>query len=151
MILDTLAHASTYRHLGPRFAAGLDWLEKASLDLADGRIAIAGDDVFALVQSYETVPPQARHYESHRTYADIQFLLSGEEVIHYAPTAGLRPITDYDAPKDVVLYSDPAASTPLHCAAGTLAIFYPQDAHKPGCLSGATAGPVRKIVVKVRL
>lgn len=150
MVIDTLAHASAYHHLGPRFAAAFDWLRGATADLADGRIDIAGDDVFALVQSYVTVPTAEKRYESHRAYADIQLLLSGDEIIHYAPATALRPATDYDAQKDTLLYVDSPESTPLHCAAGTFAIFYPQDAHKPGCIHGSAA-PIKKIVVKVRL
>lgn len=150
MIIDSLTHASAYRHLGPRFAAAIDWLQGATSALADGRIEIAGEDVFALVQTYETVPSTEKKYESHRAYADIQFVLSGDEIIHYAPAPALRPATDYDAQKDFLLYADPPESTPLHCGAGTFAIFFPQDAHKPGCIGGGAAR-IKKIVVKVRL
>src|SRR5687768_2776721 len=134
MILDTLSHSASYRQLGSRFVAGLKWLEEFSPATADGRYDIDGDHVFALVQSYDTVPPTEKKYESHRVYADIQYIAEGSEVIYYATIAGLVPTTAYDETKDCLLYSDPAAATPLFMAPGRFAIFFAQDGHKPGCV-----------------
>lgn len=150
MILDTLSQSASYQQLGPRFAAGLKWLEEFSSATADGRYDIDGDNVFALVQSYDTVPPADKKYESHRVYADIQYIVEGSEVIYYAPTAGLVPTMAYDATKDCSLYADPAAATPLFMAAGRFAIFYAQDGHKPGCVHNM-ASRIKKVVVKARL
>lgn len=150
MILDTLSHSASYQQLGPRVAAGLEWLGAFSPATADGRYDIDGDDVFALVQSYGTVPATEKKYESHRVYADIQYIAEGSEVIYYAPTAGLVPTMAYDETKDCLLYSDPAAATPLFMAPGCLAIFYAQDGHKPGCIHN-TASRIKKVVVKARL
>ena len=150
MILDTLDQAGPYRRLGPRFASGLDWLTTFSPTLADGRYDVAGDDVFALVQSYTTVPPAQKKYESHRVYADIQYVAEGSELVYYAPVAALSPTTAYDEAKDCLLYLDPPAATPLLLAPGSFAIFYPQDAHKPGCAHEG-AGRIKKVVIKARL
>jgi YhcH/YjgK/YiaL family protein len=150
MILDTLSQSLSYQQLGPRFAAGLEWLGEFSPATADGRYDIGGDNVFALVQSYDTVPPTEKKYESHRAYADIQYIAEGSEVIYYAPTSGLVPTMAYDETKDCLLYSDPAAATPLFMAPGRFAIFHPQDAHKPGCVHD-TASRIKKVVVKARL
>ena len=150
MILDTFFHSASYQQLGPRFAAGLKWLGKFSPDAAVGRYDIDGDDIFALVQSYDTVPSLEKRYESHRVYADIQYVAEGSELIYYAPIAGLRPTIAYDEVKDYLLYSDPAAATPLLLEPGSFAIFFAQDGHKPGCVYKAAAR-IKKVVVKVRL
>jgi YhcH/YjgK/YiaL family protein len=150
MILDTLKGNLLNGHLGSRFASGLDWLAQISPDAPDGRVDIEGDEVFALVQSYDTVPAADKKYESHRMYADIQYVVAGTEIIHYAPTSELEPLTAYDDAKDFLLYADPHASTPLHMAPGTFAIFHPHDGHKPGCMNG-TPCRIKKVVVKIRL
>ena len=150
MILDTLQACSPYRELSPRIARGLDWLKHFSPDSPDGRVDLDGDEVLALVQSYDSAPPADKQYESHRTYADIQYVALGHEVIHYAPTAALRAVTAYDPQKDFILYADPVVSTPLHLGPGSFAIFLPPDGHKPGCLSGATCR-IKKVVIKVRV
>lgn len=151
MILDLLSHASHYHSLGPRFTAGLQWLATFAPATADGRYDIEADNVYALVQSYPTVAAAEKKYESHHLYADIQLIVSGQESILYAATDGLTAVTAYDSQRDFVLYADPvSAATPLAMTAGHFAMFFPHDGHKPGCVSGP-AGPVKKVVVKVRL
>jgi biofilm protein TabA len=149
MILDTFDRHSLYQSLSPKLARGLRWIAGYSAEMPDGRYEIAGQDAFALVQSYETVGAAERKYESHRNHIDIQYVAAGTEVIYYAPVERLLPTTEYQAEKDFMLYADPATTTPLHLAAGSFAIFYPQDGHKPGCVNGAPSR-IRKVVIKVR-
>ena len=151
MILDLISHASHYHTLGPRFAAGLQWLAAFSPETADGRYDIDGDLVYALVQSYPTVAAAEKKYESHRLYADIQFIAAGAESILYTPIDELAAATDYDLQKDFLLYRDPVApGTSLAMQPGCFAIFLPHDGHKPGCLAAAPAH-IKKVVIKVRL
>jgi biofilm protein TabA len=148
MILDTLAHAANYSGLNPRITRGLSWLGSFHADLPDGRYEIAGDEVYALVQSYETVPAKEKRFESHERYLDIQYVAAGTEVIHCVPTSALERLTSYDAAKDCTLYAETAATTPLLLGPGSFAIFYPHDGHKPGCVNG-TPSRIKKVVLKV--
>jgi biofilm protein TabA len=150
MIIAQLSSAPIYASLGPRFAAGLDWLADFSPTQPDGRIDIDGDNVFALIQSYETHPAAEKKYESHHAYADIQYLAAGTEVIHYAPVTALQSVTPYDAERDCMLYADSTASTPLLLTPGTFAVFLPADGHKPGC-DHDNRRQIKKVVIKVRL
>jgi biofilm protein TabA len=150
VILDTLAHSDRYAALGPRIARGLAWLASFSPAFLDGRHEIDGENIFALVQSYDTVPPTEKRFESHRDYIDIQYVHAGREVILYAPLSELTPETGYDAARDFTLYRDPTVSTPLALAPGYFTLFYPHDGHKPGCLSGPPER-IRKVVIKVRV
>jgi biofilm protein TabA len=150
MILDTLNRHVAYQSLGPNLVRGLTWLADFSPEMPDGRYDIAGQDVFALVQSYDTVVPAERKYESHRHYIDIQYVAAGTEVIFYVPTDRLSPVIDYDTVKDYQLYEDPSAATPLHLTAGSFAIFYPHDGHKPGCVNGAISR-IKKVVIKAHV
>jgi biofilm protein TabA len=150
MIFDTLTNSSLYTALGPRLARGFEWLANFKTETPEGRYAIDGDAVYALVQGYETVPATEKKFESHRSYLDIQYMVEGSEVIYYASTRTLKPATPYDSVKDFLLYSDPADSTPLLLRPGTFAVFYPNDGHKGGCADG-TPARVRKVVVKVQV
>ncbi|HKP74101.1 MAG TPA: YhcH/YjgK/YiaL family protein [Longimicrobiaceae bacterium] len=150
MILTTLAGANAIACVHPRFAAGLRWLRGFDPALADGRHAIDGDDVFALVSTYATGPATEKRFETHRVYADLQYVASGAERILHAPAAGLTVETPYDAANDIAFYAEPKASSSLLMRAGDLAVFHPADAHKPGCMAGGR-DEVRKVVVKVRL
>lgn len=148
MIFDTIPFASCYRSLTPSFDQAFAWLEAFRPDLADGRYKIQGDLVFALVQSYETVSATEKKFESHRAYADIQYVASGAEIIYYEPVGDLQPVTAYDAEKDFRLYVEPATSLALLMKPGSFAVFFPQDGHKPGCIDEAVTR-MKKVVVKV--
>jgi biofilm protein TabA len=150
MILDLLAHHPAYQALSPGLARGFAWFDGFSPEMPDGRYDIAGSDVFALVQSYETAAPGDKKYEAHRDYLDIQYVAAGSEVVYYAPVNRLQPLTGYQADEDCQLYADPAVATGLQLTAGSFAIFYPQDGHKPGCVNGHVS-QVKKVVVKVRV
>lgn len=150
MILDALSNAGLYRSLGSRIAAGFDYLESADRSLPVGRYPIDGDDVFALVQGYDTGPATEKRLETHRRYIDIQFVAAGTERIIYAPLEGLEIDTDYNTENDISFYRDPAASSSLLLTPGHFAIFFPEDAHKPGCMAGGRES-ITKILVKLRV
>jgi biofilm protein TabA len=149
MILDSLNHTSSYLSLGGRIQAAFDYLKNFDQATPDGRLDLDGDKLYALVQTYETEPFDRRVFESHRRYADIQYILFGREIIHYAPSGALNPKAPYDTVRDVTFYEDsPGRAMPLE--ANEFVILWPQDGHKPGCVWD-TPVTVRKIVLKILL
>jgi biofilm protein TabA len=149
MIYDHIAQHALYHSLGPRFKLGLEYLAGYDASTPLGRVTLDGDNVFALVQGYETSLAAGRVFESHRIYVDIQFVAAGEELIFTAPWDRLLVTTPYTAANDAAFYSGPD-DTPLRMRAGDFCLLFPQDGHKP-CCQWTAAGPVKKVVVKVRL
>jgi len=149
MIYDHFSRAYLYRGLGPRFELALDFLRTFDARTPAGKLKLAGDDVYAMVQSYGTSPASERKWESHRCYVDVQFMVTGEELIYHAPLDQLEVAQPYDAIADYELYQGPDHQY-VHMRAGDFGIFFPHDGHKPGCSSSAP-GSVNKVVVKVRL
>jgi biofilm protein TabA len=149
MIHDILGNASAYHSLGPRFRLGFEFLGRLDPETADGRIPIDGENVFALVQSYETKAAERNPFEAHRRHADLQFVLTGEEAIYYSPLSWLSETTPYSEAKDIAFFSG-ADECPLIMRSGIFAIFEPQDGHKP-CCAWRTPGPVKKVVVKIKV
>ncbi|MBD0320081.1 MAG: YhcH/YjgK/YiaL family protein [Gemmatimonadetes bacterium] len=150
MILTTLADSAPYEALGPRIAAGLAWLRSMDPAIADGRHDIDGNDVFALVATYDTVPGTEKRLETHVRHIDLQYVAEGHERILHAPAAALTVETPYDQAADITFYAEPPFASSLLMRPGDLAIFFPDDAHKPGCMAGGRH-TVRKVVVKVRI
>ena len=150
MIYDFLANSSLYSSAHARLAKGFEWLKKMDIKTEDSKIEIQGEDVFAIVQSYNTYPKEERRFESHRTYLDIQYVFEGEEIMYYAPTSELQVSEAYDTERDVAFYVDPQSNVAIPVKAGQFTIFYPEDAHKPCCMTSASKF-VRKVVVKVKL
>ena len=150
MIADHLRNAALYHALAPGIARGLRWLAAFDPATPDGRHEIQGEDVFALVQRYDTGPATAKRFEAHRRHADVQLVASGRERLLHAAAGALEVETPYDEATDVVFFRDPPASSSVLLGAGDFAVLFPDDAHKPGCMAGGR-DPVLKVVVKVKL
>jgi biofilm protein TabA len=150
MVIDTLENSGTYELLHKNLPKAFEFIRQHMESLPqDGRYEIDGDNIYALVQSYDTMPAQQRMWESHRRYMDVQFMVEGSEVMGWAPLGLLAPIGEYKADNDFIGYED-GPSTPLLCTAGTFVFFFPTDMHKPCCTADKTCR-VRKIVVKIKL
>jgi YhcH/YjgK/YiaL family protein len=151
MILDQLDNALLYGALGKRIAIGLALLNEDSVrQAAPGKYEADGENLFYIIQEYETQPVEDGRLEIHQKYLDIQYIVSGAECIGYAPLGGLTEKTPYDGEKDFAFYHyDPAISR-LHLKQGMFAIFWPNEPHMPG-RSIDRAETVKKIVVKVRM
>jgi YhcH/YjgK/YiaL family protein len=131
--------------------AGFEFLERADLAaLPMGKHEIHGDSVYALAMKSPSRAPETGQFESHREYIDIQYLVSGEEIIGVAPVATLQVVTPYDAAKDIIFYAVPKTYRELEIRPGHFAVFFPPEGHLPMCHSH---GPheLHKVVVKVRM
>ncbi len=134
-----------------RLQQALDFLNtNRSANLPDGRYELDGDRLYALVQSYQTLPvDENAKYEAHRKYIDVQFITTGVECMGWAPLEKMHISKEYQPEKDICLGTcPPAFATLARVDAGAAAIFFPEDAHAPKLACGEPA-PVRKIVVKV--
>ncbi len=159
MIFDTLEHLERYRGLDARLDRGLEALRAfrsrdAGFPLEDGRHELAGSDLYASISSYRSQAPEAKSFEAHRLYLDVQVVLEGRETLYWAPLEQLRPVGEYSPGKDIALYSreeeGPGMGLPLE--PGLFTVLFPQDGHKPGCHpAGGRPQAVRKLVLKVRL
>ncbi len=150
MIVDTLDHAAHYRNLLPRLGVALDFI--AATDLAalpDGRLAIDGDAVYAILDSYETFREETRRYECHRRYIDVQYMLVGIESCAVADIRTCGSPEPYDRERDLQFFAAPPKH-PVMIAlrSGLFAVLFPHDAHRPACALD-TPARVRKCVVKV--
>jgi len=150
MIASDLQHIDRQIKLTPSFQKAFDFVRRRGISaLPDGRTDIDGDRVFALVQRYETVPTDAPKFEHHRKYIDVQFIVSGEESIGWAPAGAMQVTEAYDSEKDICFGTAAAGKwTPVRLEAGQLMVLWPEDAHAPKGAAGAPS-QVMKIVVKV--
>src|SRR3989339_928346 len=105
MVKDTLANFKLYCTPNSLLFKGFDYLQNQySPTLKDGRYEIEGDHCFALVQSYDTVPSAEKRYESHKLYLDIQYVVSGTEIIEYAPITDLSVEEDRTPGADLIFF-----------------------------------------------
>ena len=150
MVVTDLDHSDHQTAGDPGLRKAFAFLRSPGIrQLPEGRVEIDGDRVFALVQRYETMMTDAPKFEFHQKYIDVQFIVSGEEVIGWAPVARMTITDAYDENKDICFGTVAKGTwTPVHLQAGQLAVLWPEDGHAPKLASNASL-PVMKIVVKV--
>ncbi|OHE21387.1 MAG: hypothetical protein A2540_01230 [Sulfurimonas sp. RIFOXYD2_FULL_37_8] len=105
---------------------------------------------FVLEQVYSSKEREECFFESHKKYIDMQFIVSGEEIIEVANSKYLICIQAYDEEKDIAIYKNTKETSLIFLKAGDIAIFYPQDAHMP-CIKANKCDKVVKVVVKVKI
>jgi YhcH/YjgK/YiaL family protein len=149
MIVDRLEHYRCYP-FGKAWQLAFDFLRSLSADAEEKKYHLQGDDLFAIVMSYETRSPETSELEAHRKYLDIQAVLTGEEVIGWHQADALQIDKPYDAGKDVELYKHPAQGMlRVDLFPGNFMALFPHDAHMPSLMIQQAPVFTKKVVVKV--
>lgn len=149
MILDTIDNAQFYFNLSGFVKTGLEFLQnqKNLSGLPEGKIEIDGENVFALVQNYDTKDFDERRWEAHRKYFDIQFVVKGTEVIKVSQKSTMKPNTDYNSEGDYQLFTGHGSAIEL--TENQFILLSPEDVHQPGLMINNNPQSVKKIVLKV--
>jgi len=150
MIVSDLDHISRQAAPSPNLQKAINFLRSPDIQmLPDGRVEIDGERVFALVQRFQTKWTATPKFECHKKYIDIQFIVSGDEIIGWAPAELMEITAAYDAGKDISFGTVVKGQwTPVHLHAGQMAVLYPEDGHAPK-MALRNPSKVMKIVVKV--
>lgn len=144
----------------PAFDAALEFVERCLNPGSDERRRLMGlapdasgrtelaHGAFALEQCYRSKPTDTVRWESHRSYIDVQAVISGDEIMEVADVAELTVAEDLTPEKDVILYHPYPDGSRLRARDGFIAVLFPVDGHRPGL---AVDSPilVRKVVVKI--
>ena len=114
------------------------------------RYDLDGDNLYVTISEYNTKTPETTRYEAHQKYIDIQYVVTGSELIGIASLASQESVLQpYNDTKDIGFYSFKNGKM-VKATPTKFFIFFPSDAHMPG-LKEETNSPVRKAVVKLRL
>lgn len=148
MIIDKLENIGDYDSISDKLMIGFDFLLNNKLEeLPDGKHSIDGNSIYALLSTYVTQKETEKLFEAHKKYIDIQYIISGRETIYWSLIENLTSNGEYSEQKDIV-FLEGENITGLPMIKNYFCIFFPQDAHKPGCILGRPE-KVRKAVVKV--
>lgn len=148
MIYDNNKNKEKYYSLHDGFKLGFDFIQKAiTKNLPVGKYEIDGKRVWASVQEY--LSKDEAKAEAHRNYIDIQYIVSGKELMKVACIEKCKSKVEYNEEKDVEFF-EPCGNVELICEKGEYAIFFPTDVHTPGLKLNENE-QVKKIVVKVQI
>jgi YhcH/YjgK/YiaL family protein len=105
---------------------------------------IDGDNLYAPVSEYLTKNEEDARYEAHQKYIDIQYVVSGKELIGVAPMSQKKDVLEaYDSTKDIEFLTVTGGEN-RPALPDRFFIFFPED-HRPGLKDGENS-PVRKVV-----
>ncbi|MDO6605202.1 YhcH/YjgK/YiaL family protein [Arenibacter palladensis] len=106
------------------------------------------EEVYVTVSEYETKAFAYTKYESHKKYIDLQYLVSGKELIGLTNADDIPIEIPYSEDKDIMFY-DYESGKYLKATPDTYFLFFPGDCHRPGLESNGKS-MVRKIVIKIK-
>ena len=148
MIFDQLKNAPLYFPLGERIAKALQYLSQTDFtNVEPGTYEIDGENIFVIVQEYNTKPSSSAKWEAHKKYIDIQYMVSGKEKMGFTDSQKVIVLQEYRQGNDITIYK--GEGNFLIADEGHFAIFYPTDIHMPQ-LALNIPKEVKKVVVKVR-
>src|SRR5512136_672205 len=102
MVASDLKHVEDQLAVTPCLQRALSFLRWTNVsELAEGKVEIEGERIYALVQCYDTVATDKPKLEFHRRYIDVQYMASGEEVIGWASVERVTITEAYDEEKDI--------------------------------------------------
>lgn len=147
MIIDKIANHTRYHSVHPLFAQAFKYLTTTNFsDFDTGKYPIDGNNMFALVNDYLT--KNDGQLEGHEEYIDIQFLVSGEENMGYAPLNNQKVAIPYNPEKDIAFFE--GGHSMVKVETGMFVVFFPTDLHLPGIKVDKPTS-VKKVVIKVKL
>ena len=146
MIIDRIENRDLYKDVTPVFQQAMDFMASLA-ESPVGRYEVESNPkIFANVVEMESLPRADRHLEFHRHYADVHFVLEGQEVVEWETLDHLTPCIDYSEEKDIGFMDGKAMAVVLE--PGMFCVTLPTDGHKPcGCLE--TPAKLKKIVLKI--
>ncbi len=133
----------------PVWEEAFAWIERCGATSVPGIFELKQRRMYVNVHGYETRAREASRYESHRTYIDLQYCISGGELIEWNSLGSLVAKDTYNSEKDVIHHHTPAQpGAILRMTPRTYAIFYPEDGHMPKVQDGVNPR-VDKLVIKI--
>ena len=148
---DRKAFAISYFKHKDRWDKAFKFLKETDLkSIALTRVDLDGDNVYAIPSEYMSKNEDVARFEVHQKYADIQYVISGKELIGVAPMSELKDYTEpYDPARDIAFMT---VKSFKDCPAnpGKVFLLFPNDIHRPGLKDGDNT-MIRKVVMKVKL
>ena len=143
---------ANYLHRDASLTDGLRMIMDGIVDIqAIGRTDDS-EQMYHNIQCYKTKSFADTRYESHEEWIDIQYIRFGQERIDVLVSADQAERTEHNEAADCIFYrtEDGVCGNQLYLKAGMLAVFYPEDLHRP-CICVDGSETVEKVVFKIRV
>jgi YhcH/YjgK/YiaL family protein len=135
--------------MGEGIANALNYIRNNDLSTVQpGRYEIDGDRLVMIVFEFESTNTNECRLEGHRRYIDLQYWVSGSELMGHE-ILNFQPVLEaYNEKTDCAFYNCIASYSRL--LPGMFVIYYPSDLHTAVC-DPLSNERVKKIVFKVQV
>ena len=116
--------------------------------LAPADYPIEGDKMFAKVFDNTSKSVPETHPELHKKYIDVQFFVTGGELMGIYPKKKDYEVVEVHEDQDLYFVGDVEGEQFLRMEPGDYIILFPNDVHRPG-VAEKEPQTYRKVVVKV--
>lgn len=138
-----------------QYNANKIWWDKAFAFMKDknnellkpGVYPIDGENVFAKITEVPSKPFDEPKWENHAIYADIQYVVNGQELMGIGSLAKATVAVPYNKEKDITFFEGKGKY--YVAKPGNFFIFFTPQIHRPS-IKVAGFDVVKKIVIKVR-
>ena len=110
------------------------------------KVSIKDNEVYAFKNLVNTKPFE-NYFEVHHKYADIFYVINGQEDVYFTSSKELNTLEDY-IEKDDIVHGNVDTYQKISLKKGDYIIVFPEDAHAPGRGNGEI---LEKLVVKVKV
>lgn len=149
MIIDNIKNLGKYENIHEQIKNVITFMETFDKnEFNPGRVDI-NENLFASLQSYQTLKAEEKEFEVHKDYIDLQYIVTSSERIDFATKDTYRKDCEVNKEGDFFLTNDIKNYSKLFLSEGDFAIFFPGEFHKPGC-SLENDRQVQKIVFKIK-
>ena len=150
MIADILKNRHLYESISPRIKTSLEYIAATDFSkLEPGKYDLDGENIFVLIQEYDSIPCEQGKWECHKKYIDIQYIAEGIEQMGVNNIEKMQVVVEYNSEKDIAFLNGDGDY--ITFSKGSYGIFFPEDAHKPKIAPGDVPGKVKKAVVKIKI
>ena len=152
MIKDKFHNIVLYENLSVNLKKAIQCIiQKSFLKDLEATGRIDGEGYYVMLQKYDTKPENEGKWETHKRYIDIQYIVSGVEMIKYTNLLNLEELIESDEKRDFYFYRNAFCEDSMIVREGEFVIFFPEDGHKPSLHVDEELMEVRKMVAKVRV
>jgi len=148
MILTTLKNIKCYLPSANPIRYCIEYFIKSDIDfMPDGIHKLTGG-ILLNINSYNTKLPENTGWEGHRKMIDIQIMLSGKEGCDISSIQSATTLTPYNEESDIEWFSVEDFDH-FTLNEKKIAIFFPEDIHRPGIITENKPLLVRKAIFKI--
>lgn len=120
-------------------------------EMDEKRYEIDGNDIFAMIMSYNGKCRKECRIEAHDQYVDIQFTLIGKEKIELYERKKLKKTGSYNKESDVIFFDETEECylSVSNCE-GFFTMIFPNEAHCPQIMVNEYSKYIKKGVIKIK-